>query len=723
MKIRTISAIVLLFTTATVSAQPEPQILRRYAAYWTTLENHTSSIILRNTHIEDTFTVTPVLWLSNGQHRALQPATLAPNATATIDIGRALRELGLPPQWGSAEFRYEHPNKDVLLAEITVSEGGGTIGYTVPTYEYVGQSRNLNALVLLPSEDAGIYISAQNVSTSAITVLPFLELAGRMNPLSAITIPPRSAVTLTVPASRFAESAPTPENPVPGRVVLQHQGPYGALNAVGWLEDEKIGFSSTVTFTDPAAVQSNSLYGSQVLASLPVRGGQPLSSFLLLANTSDSLAPVDGEMLLNTPGGPVSVPLSLGVLPANQTRMLKLNDVMSRYRAISGAVKVFYPGAKGVIVGRLYSLTADADLTLYSILDPDPYWYFRGLRWSIERGADTLLTITNFSESPDDVRIEIFYDGGSREFPVLALGGRESRTISFREMLGELEAPVPGQRGGFRVIGKCSSQSRLLVKEQIVSANRKLAQPLYGNPNNYVTNFLLSTSQITVSATAVGSGATQSVYGTLVWQDGFQQRECGTKMTVDDTSVATLASSGCPRIVKGLSPGNTTLTAQIYAPGQSGSQTFQTTPTGVKTKGFVQITSTGVAPGTIRLTNPPGPPTTTATVQVYASSNVPAGSWIKVSVAPYSVNPPELSFSRGLPQLMFNDVTPGETTDFVYDNIGFANMAGSLKIVADVTERSTDLFDIAPNAVYELPSGHSRDAMTARSRLRIFSSR
>jgi hypothetical protein len=71
-----------------------------------------ASLNLTNGLKADPITVTPVLYLSNGQKYPLTPVTLEPSGTAIVDIGQGLESVGVAPYamfYGYAEIEYQWP--------------------------------------------------------------------------------------------------------------------------------------------------------------------------------------------------------------------------------------------------------------------------------------------------------------------------------------------------------------------------------------------------------------------------------------------------------------------------------------------------------------------------------------------------------------------------------------------------------------------------------------
>lgn len=79
---------------------------------WMTDTNWKASLYLKNGVKTDAITVTPLLYLSNGQRYALAPVTLEPSGTAVVDIGQSLASQGIAPYAtlnGYVEIEYQWP--------------------------------------------------------------------------------------------------------------------------------------------------------------------------------------------------------------------------------------------------------------------------------------------------------------------------------------------------------------------------------------------------------------------------------------------------------------------------------------------------------------------------------------------------------------------------------------------------------------------------------------
>lgn len=254
-----------------------------------------------------------------------------------------------------------------------------------------------------------------------------------------------------------------------GTVVLEHAGPAGALNAVGWLQDEKTGFSTPMTFADPTVPQFTTLYGAQILLKDPVFGNAPVRSHILLQNTTNVTVPVSGDVIFEAPGGPVSVPFPMNAIDANALIEMPMEELRGSFSDASvAAVRLSYTGPTGAIVGRTYGVGPNPTFGYYAALEPRAHPIFGGIHWSVGQTVDTVLSVVNFGEEEDQATVELYHDSGAITIPPMLLAPLQSRTISLRSALAALGIVVPagGLSGGYRASARNSSESAVLTKQR-----------------------------------------------------------------------------------------------------------------------------------------------------------------------------------------------------------------------------------------------------------------
>ncbi len=532
-----------------------------YNAYWTTEDHHISTLLIRNVHREDMTTVSTTLHRPDGRRMRLPDRVIPPLTTVAVDIGDELALLNESQGHGNAHFTYSHANRGVLLAEIVVENPQSTISYTVPSYDYEGateslkSTRHLYGMYRLPTPATELYIALQNVSSTPLVVTPRLMTSEGSLALGERVIPPWGASVFEMPEDLPPQSRGLWSQRTHGTVVLEHAGPVGALNAIGWLEDEKTGFATSMTFADPTAAQSTSLYGAQIFLRDPMRGNARVRSYLVLQNTTQATIPLSGEVILETATGPVTVPFPVNAIDAGGPVEVSFERLLGAIGdATTAAVRLNYVGPPGAVVGRTYGVGGDPTFGYYSALEPRAHPIYGGIHWRVSRTVDTLLSLVNFGEGEDQITVQLFHHDGVITIPSVALGRLESRTISLRTALAGLGVSVPtsGLTGGYRVSGGRSTQSAVLTKQTTIDIEAGTAVPMYGGPP-YVLQLFVDPDQFYL----VGDNDSETFQCFLVYSDNSHYpHSCGTATSSDD-SVAFADTSGSSGTVFGGQPGVT----------------------------------------------------------------------------------------------------------------------------------------------------------------------
>lgn len=96
-----------------------------YNAFWTTEDEHITTLLIRNVHRKDTISVSTVLHRPDGRRIRLQVRAIPPLTTIAVAVGNELATLNEPQGRGSAHFTYTHNNSGVILAEPSSKTPGG----------------------------------------------------------------------------------------------------------------------------------------------------------------------------------------------------------------------------------------------------------------------------------------------------------------------------------------------------------------------------------------------------------------------------------------------------------------------------------------------------------------------------------------------------------------------------------------------------------------------
>ena len=246
--------------------QPPGEVHVRNSSYWSAYEGRQSTVQLRNNLLNAAITVAPILYLGNGTATELDPIVLPPQANVALDINRVLLDKGLPPDAeGSIAFRYTG-NANALSAETLIVQAEHSFSYTIPSYEQRASSPHQYFAYFRPSPNSEIYLALQNTSDQTLRVEPALQIGNRTVTLASRTVGSHQTRTLHLPDDLDeATQALFAANEVGGLTMNVPEGPASALNTSGWVEDGALGFSTMLSFHDPAMAGSRQLFGTQIL--------------------------------------------------------------------------------------------------------------------------------------------------------------------------------------------------------------------------------------------------------------------------------------------------------------------------------------------------------------------------------------------------------------------------------------------------------------------------
>jgi hypothetical protein len=555
-----------------------------YNAYWSTAGGFQSLAQLHNNSPSETLAVEPLLYTADGQSIALNAVPLAPLGNATIDIGAELAAKGWNrPLTGSAVFQYQQKSPGDLTVEVYQGNAPNSISFTIPSTETPYSSPTQNAVFWLPSSNSVVYVSLQNISTQPIHVTPSITINGQTMPLAPVLIAGNGSAVVYIPKA-LAPYGGWQQNAVGGITVTQ-DGPPGALNTGGWIEDDGLEYSSTITFANPLS-PGQQLIGTQVLvgsagAALDLPGDFTISSQLVLRNTSNQPANVKGNLTFSdNQGGLASAPINAVNLAAGAVIGIDLGQVKTQAGVpasfVAASIDLRYSGASGALMGRVFGITPDGSCGFYWALQPTAGWSYNESFWSTQGNWTPIFTVGNFASTPDQVSVVLTSNQGTYTLPVLSLQPMESRTINIRDLINTAQ-PFPGGAdfGGFRVRG-ASTQSKLIVKEHLIDPVLKLTTPFYGSYTYVLSVFFYETeTQLDAggeSSATAGAGDTYSIAMGALFSDSTYAGICPSddESGSYNTEVATLAFTGCYGQLDGIAGGTTEIWANTMQYNDSG---------------------------------------------------------------------------------------------------------------------------------------------------------
>lgn len=223
-------------------------------------------------------------------------------------------------------------------------------------------------------------------------------------------------------------------------------------------------------------------------------------------------------------------------------------------------VIIYHSGPPGALVGRSFSVSADKKYGFYSALEQYTYSGVSEVYWTTEEDRDSILTVANFRDAQDAVRIEVTYNGGVFALPDLVLAPRASQTISMRDVLATgvdrdgRSFPEGITSGGFRIRGD-AAKSRFLVKEHVIDHRHRFAMPFYGTP-------IWATSMYITASGAYEGGMSYDFDVIVTFSDSSQELDCGS-VSSSNSSVANVSKNSwdCRNTLEAGNVGSATISA------------------------------------------------------------------------------------------------------------------------------------------------------------------
>ena len=315
----------------------------RFSPFWTSLEDCRTTILLHNNHTEDPLTVQPVLYLEDGTAIELGVVHLPVLGSASIPVNETIQRLGYKePRFGGAAFRYRKKYGGALAVETRVVMPEKNLAYSIPSYASMGESypskQRKHAIFRLPTRESEIFFALFNSSTEPVRVRAGLELGRGSQEVSTLTLEPKQWKSIRLPRDLPEKTRgrfDLGKAGLVGGVTLGYEGPKGALQATGWIDDAEVGYSSMMSFSAESGLRGQKLYGPQVMLgkqrNLPSPGQSlAVESYLLLKNVTDQRVSTWAEFTYEQNGVVHAAPIQIGDLKPNEIREVDIAKLRKR---------------------------------------------------------------------------------------------------------------------------------------------------------------------------------------------------------------------------------------------------------------------------------------------------------------------------------------------------------------------------------------------------------
>lgn len=538
--------------------------------YWAERDHHHSTLHVRNVMLHTPLDIQVEIYSAAGSVIANESARLDPAGNLDFELESLVSaSLAGEDRAGAVRISFLYPLAGVVQAEVSVLDNHRNHAYTI-----VGrpaQASEWNSAYLAfrwPTSNTYLELAFFNPLDKEVSADLSLLTGADWQAVESFRLRPREMRKLRVPAMLLAQSRTAPESTSLLRAVYSVSATEVVANV--WLEDETTGFSNTVLFHE-GRPQSNMLYGSQLVAHGYPRDllpdGPDFTGHLVLANAGGETASVTPTLYCEIGEELVEKRLPAREIEPETVVSIPLNDVVAeQFGQASGticSVEAEFTGEPGEVFGRYFGESSTLTYGLYSKLEAGMGRAYNELYWSVEGDRMPLLTVTNFSDSEENIRIWATRDADSKLLRELQVPAKASIHLNmqreFTDRAATLDALKVRAYGGFHIRAE-SPTAKILVKEHIFSLSRQVASPYYGGPDIIISHHIQNyPPDMVVNQNATAE--TMTCYYSGCYWNGWQIN------SFDPSIVSTQAPPGSvPRPITAHQTGNATLYSSAIGP-------------------------------------------------------------------------------------------------------------------------------------------------------------
>lgn len=548
-----------------------------FADLWRVDHTFQSTIHMKNLLTFRSIQVTPALYMSDGTEYDLLAVTLGPSAMADVDVNMAL--MNAPPaitshlsHFGSAALKYTHFAPGVIVGELTMVDAPRSLVFSSPFQMMTGPPNAANMPVTLEGmwwkHDANVggYINLTNTTDRPTNVsVQVIGEHGTVLPPEKVSLGPHTEEILDLDSLTSGLPNGATQS---GGLRVQYQGQMGDVQVSGGLENPSEGYSANVPFWqhEPGgpAKSANSVARPLTLAAVGIMAGQPDAAqgfpsgtrfmpYLALRNTTGEPLKLNPTLYVTNAAKTSSFSLPPEVLAPYASRQVDMADRLKslRLRNFDGTLNmaVSYAGA----VADLLMAAGAVDQTGSFVFAVIPQVIEDGVakdsNWMVGDGYDSMLSLWNPSNEPEDLVATFSYPDGSGGYKLpVHLDPYGSMNIDVVSLIAQQKPDVDGN-----VIPRGTMQGRVIVSSpKGLSTKIKLAVSSAAFnvttatccPNCVCCFGTFSTYMSPSSATVAATDTTQLHFMDNEW-GGTNDDSCDATWTSDNTSDATVSAPSC----------------------------------------------------------------------------------------------------------------------------------------------------------------------------------
>lgn len=478
---------------------------------WMTDANFKSTLTLRNLVATTAITVTPTIYLSNGRKILLTNVKLDPDGVVVINLNDELAKHGVSSfatLSGYVEVQYNWPWLPVCATVRALDPVHSLLFYygLQPSLHVRRPKFRPGQSPILP---APATVAAQTVEgvwwKQEANVTGFLGLVNTTpQPLTAtvnvtdqqsnsitqqaVTISPHGMKLVNLPELSYA-----PGNS--GGITINYTGLRDDLVVNGALQDPAVGYSAMLPFMFMGGELPDQTQMTVAELGLMVGAADPMLKFpagttftpySVLRNISDAPITANPTLWWMANGTPQYADIPAITLGPHQSQLLNMTSILASagLTNFTGTVNLVFdaPAKPGTLLFSGGSV--DKANTYVFAIAP------RGVQegaskslsyWSTGNGNDTMVTLWNPADEPQDFVFQVNYPGGHYDLPI-ELGARATRMFNMSEIIATQVPddegniiPANVQEGSAVVMGSQGKPQQILLAVDAATYNVKKA--------------------------------------------------------------------------------------------------------------------------------------------------------------------------------------------------------------------------------------------------------
>jgi hypothetical protein len=517
----------------------------------------------------------PTLFASSGEAFNAPAVTVQGKSFQLIDLQQWIDVAG--PQFREGSIEIFHVGEDLVLgAQIYLENQAESLSFDEKLVELGSfKSSQMEGLWWLPSQKGEVEIALANTSAAPLTVNISASVRSpqRSGELS-VQLAPRE--TRLIGVARDIMHREHGAMSRYGGISIRHSGSPGDLLARGFAQDEEVGYSLPIQFSDPASAKSSELQG--VGLHLGSAGSDVLTPIVVLRNISTEPTVVTGRLpYTQEDGARNTISLPHVRLSGGESTVLDISRVMREqnrpwFNGIGG-LEFKYSTAPGTVLITTISVS-DSGNQAFRV----PMWDVAAQRsptggypWRIEGNSSTTVYIKNASETSQKYFVQVNYAGGAYLIGMKTLAGGETISYDVRKIRDE---QIPDSRGRVIPLNVSSGQVHWSANgDGMMIGRSEQADLVRGISSNYACmnccedSPYADTQRVTPGSATVDSETSYLFTAEEQYVDCYGNYSEFTVVTdatwsSSDTNVATVESLNGN--VTGAAPGTATITASWH---------------------------------------------------------------------------------------------------------------------------------------------------------------